>query len=67
MKIVANSIRQGNVLVYRDDLWIVSKTPEHTKPGKGPAYIQVEMKNRNNLSKPPLGLLGTINNVSDNN
>jgi elongation factor P len=45
MKIVANSIRQGNVLVYRDDLWIVSKTPEHTKPGKGPAYIQVEMKN----------------------
>jgi elongation factor P len=26
-------------------LWIVSKQPEHTKPGKGPAYMQVEMKN----------------------
>ena len=24
-------------------------------------------KNRNNLNKPPLGLLGTINNMSDNN
>jgi elongation factor P len=45
MKIVANSIRQGNVLVHRDDLWVVSKAPEHTKPGKGPAYIQLEMKN----------------------
>ena len=45
MKIVANSIRQGNVLVYKDDLWVVSKPPEHTKPGKGPAYIQLEMKN----------------------
>ena len=45
MKIVANVIRQGNILVYKDSLWVVAKPPEHTKPGKGPAYIQLEMKN----------------------
>lgn len=45
MKISANSIRTGNILAYNNDLWIVSKTPEHTKPGKGGAYVQVEMKN----------------------
>ncbi len=45
MKITANSIRAGNILVYNEELWVVSKTPEHTKPGKGGAYVQVEMKN----------------------
>ncbi|WP_375358716.1 elongation factor P [Candidatus Tisiphia endosymbiont of Neophilaenus lineatus] len=45
MKISANAIRAGNIIVYNNDLWVVSKTPEHTKPGKGGAYVQVEMKN----------------------
>lgn len=45
MKISANSIRVGNILVHNNDLWVVSKPPEHTKPGKGGAYVQVEMKN----------------------
>lgn len=45
MQISANSIRAGNILVYENDLWIVCKMPEHTKPGKGGAYVQVEMKN----------------------
>jgi len=45
MKISANSIRTGNILVYNNDLWVVSKLPEHTQPGKGGAYVQVEMKN----------------------
>ena len=45
MKISANSIKAGNILVHNDELWGVSKMPEHVKPGKGPAYIQVEMKN----------------------
>lgn len=45
MKISANSIRSGNIIVHNNNLWIVSKTPEHTKPGKGGAYVQVEMKN----------------------
>jgi elongation factor P len=45
MKVAANSVRTGHILIYNDDLWVVAKQPEHTKPGKGPAYIQVEMKN----------------------
>lgn len=40
----ANSIRAGNILNYNGKLWIVSKTPEHTMPGKGGAFVQVEMK-----------------------
>jgi len=44
MKINANSIRAGNVLMHNNRLYIVSKTPEHTKPGKGGAFVQVEMK-----------------------
>lgn len=45
MKITANSIRAGHILVVNGVLWIVCKTPEHVKPGKGPAYLQIEMKN----------------------
>jgi len=43
MKINANSIRPGNVLEYQGKLWAVAKIA-HTQPGKGGAYIQVEMK-----------------------
>ncbi|MFV9926999.1 MAG: elongation factor P [Candidatus Midichloria sp.] len=43
MKIDANSIRVGNVLEYHGKLWVVLKTM-HTQPGKGGAYMQVEMK-----------------------
>lgn len=51
MKIVATTIRAGNKLLYKDELWVVTKQPEHVKPGKGPAYIQVEMKNLKTGSK----------------
>jgi elongation factor P len=44
-KISANSISLGHILVYKDDLWKVAKKPEHVKPGKGPAYVQLELKN----------------------
>ncbi len=44
MKTNANSIRVGNVIEYQNQLWSVLKR-EHVKPGKGGAYIQVEMKN----------------------
>jgi elongation factor P len=44
MKINANSIRAGNVIEYKNKLWIVAKTPDHTMPGKGGAFVQVEMK-----------------------
>lgn len=40
----ANSIRVGNVIEFENQLWKVVKR-EHVKPGKGGAYIQVEMKN----------------------
>lgn len=44
MKTNANSIRIGNVIEFQNQLWSVMKR-EHVKPGKGGAYIQVEMKN----------------------
>ena len=43
MKVSANSIRVGNVLERQQKLWIVLKT-NVIKPGKGGAFIQVEMK-----------------------
>lgn len=44
MKIDGVSIRIGNVLQHKGDrLWVVTKT-QHTQPGKGGAYMQVEMK-----------------------
>jgi len=44
MKTNANSIRIGNVIEFQNQLWKVLKR-DHVKPGKGGAYIQVEMKN----------------------
>jgi len=44
MKTNANSLRVGNVIEYQNQLWKILKR-EHVKPGKGGAYIQVEMKN----------------------
>jgi elongation factor P len=44
MKIDANSIRQGDILEYEGKLYAVTKQPMHTQPGKGGAYVQVEMK-----------------------
>jgi elongation factor P len=43
MKINGNEIRPGYVLEHNDRLWMVVKA-EHVKPGKGPAYQQVELK-----------------------
>jgi elongation factor P len=44
MKINANSLKIGNVIEYQNQLWVISKR-EHTMPGKGGAFIQVEIKN----------------------
>ena len=46
MKISANEIKVGNILEFGNKLWKVLKL-EHTKPGKGGAYIQVELKDIN--------------------
>ena len=43
MKINAGEIRVGMLLEYKNDLWLVLKT-QHVKPGKGGAFVQVEMK-----------------------
>ena len=43
MKIDGNQIKIGNILVINSKLWRVLKT-QHTQPGKGGAYLQVEMK-----------------------
>lgn len=38
-----NSVSLGNVIKYKNRYWIIRKK-EHVKPGKGGAFIQVEMK-----------------------
>ena len=43
MKISGNEIRPGNVIQHKGALWVAVKT-QHVKPGKGPAYAQVELK-----------------------
>jgi len=43
MKIDGNQIKVGNILDLENRLWKVLKT-QHTQPGKGGAYLQVEMK-----------------------
>ena len=43
MKIDGNQVKIGNILEINNKLWRVTKT-QHTQPGKGGAYLQVEMK-----------------------
>ncbi|MAH84668.1 MAG: elongation factor P [Rhodospirillaceae bacterium TMED8] len=43
MKIDGNAIRPGMVIEHKGALWRAVKT-EHTQPGKGGAYLQVELK-----------------------
>ena len=44
MKMSGVDIRPGNILEYEGGIWKVAKI-QHTQPGKGGAYMQVEMKN----------------------
>jgi elongation factor P len=44
MKINAVEIRPGNILEWDGGLWRAVKI-QHTQPGKGGAYMQVELKN----------------------
>lgn len=43
MKINGNAIRPGNVIEHQNRLWRAVKT-QHVKPGKGGAFLQVELK-----------------------
>ncbi len=44
MKIDGNNVRPGNVIEHKGGLWRAVKIA-HTQPGKGGAYLQVELKN----------------------
>ena len=44
MKISGVDIRPGNIIEYDKGIWKVAKI-QHTQPGKGGAFMQVEMKN----------------------
>ena len=43
MRINGNSIRPGNVIEHQKRLWRAVRI-QHTQPGKGGAYLQVELK-----------------------
>ena len=43
MRINGNAIRPGNIIEHKDRLWQAVKI-KHTQPGKGGAYLQVELK-----------------------
>lgn len=43
MKIDGNAIRPGMIIEHKGRLWIATKI-QHTQPGKGGAYMQVELK-----------------------
>ena len=43
MKINGNAIRPGNVIEHKDRVWQAVKI-QHTQPGKGGAYLQVELR-----------------------
>ena len=44
MKINGNAIRPGYVIEHKGALWRATKI-QHTQPGKGGAYLQVELRN----------------------
>ena len=44
MKITGVEIRPGNIIEFEKGIWKVTKI-QHTQPGKGGAYMQVEAKN----------------------
>jgi len=50
MRINGNAIRPGNIIEHKGGLWQAVKI-QHTQPGKGGAYLQVELKNLRDGSK----------------
>lgn len=43
MKVDGNELRVGYVIEHKNRRWMITKT-EHVKPGKGGAFMQVELK-----------------------
>ncbi len=50
MKISGNAIRPNMVILHNNKLFKVVKT-QHVKPGKGPAYLQAEIKSIQDTTK----------------
>ena len=50
MKINGNAIRPGNVIEHNGRIWQAVKI-QHTQPGKGGAYLQVELKDMRSGTK----------------
>lgn len=50
MKISASDVRVGNLIEHQRKLWRVLKK-EHVKPGKGGAFVQLELKESNSGTK----------------
>ena len=50
MKINGNDIRPGNIIEHNKRLWVATKT-QAVKPGKGGAFLQVELFDLRNGSK----------------
>ncbi len=50
MKIDGNAIRPGNVIEHQGRLWRAMKV-QHVKPGKGGAFMQVELRDVRNDTK----------------
>ena len=50
MKINGNAIRPGNIIEHKGGLWRAVRI-QHTQPGKGGAYLQVELRNLRDGSK----------------
>ena len=50
MKVDGNTLRPGNVIEHQGQLWRVVRT-QHVKPGKGGAFLQVELKDIRNGTK----------------
>jgi len=44
LKVNGNTIKAGNVIEHKGDLWVAIKT-SHVKPGKGGAFAQIELRN----------------------
>ena len=44
MKVNGNTIKPGNVIEHKNELWVAVKT-SHVKPGKGGAFAQIELRN----------------------
>jgi elongation factor P len=43
MKVNANALSLGNIIDHKGKLWVIVKK-QHTQPGKGGAYLQLELK-----------------------